>query len=113
MCKLWHQISLSPLLWRKVDLNWVKEKARTDIKLNWLVQNRLIQCQDINFGEWKLRNIQIALKNVNENCPQLKGLNLSGWKGLSADNLKYITTEFQQLQRLDLSSINVSLNLIF
>jgi F-box/leucine-rich repeat protein 6 len=41
-----------------------------------------------------------------QHCPNLQGLNLSGWKGLNADNLKYLTTECKKLERLDLSSIN-------
>lgn len=58
-------------------------------------------------GEWKVRDIQVSLEALNHNCPELKGLNLSGWKGLNADNIKYISSEFQRLERLDLSSINV------
>lgn len=55
-----------------------------------------------------MRDIQLALEALNQNCPQLKGLNLSGWKGLNADNIKYISSEYEKLERLDLSSINVS-----
>lgn len=102
---------MSPCLWRKVDLNWVKERYRTDIQLHWLIQNRLMYCQDLNLGEWKIRDIQVALEALIEHCPELKGLNLSGWKGLNADNLKYISSECNKLERLDLSSINVSLKL--
>lgn len=98
-------------LWTKVDLNWVKERFRTDIKLHWLIQERLGSCQDLNLGEWKIRDIQAALEALSINCSHLKGLNLSSWKGLNADNLKYISTEFSKLERLDLSSINVSSNI--
>lgn len=94
-------------LWTKVDLNWVRERYRTDIKLHWLIQERLVLCQDLNLGEWKIRDIQAALAALSVNCSNLKGLNLSSWKGLSADNLKYISTEFTRLERLDLSSVNV------
>lgn len=54
-----------------------------------------------------MRDIQTALEALNHNCLELKGLNLSGWKGLNADNIKYISSEFEKLERLDLSSINV------
>lgn len=64
-------------------------------------------------GVWKLRNIQNSLEYLIERCPELRGLNLSGWKGLNADTIKYITTECQKLERLDLSSINVRLYLYF
>lgn len=58
-------------------------------------------------GEWKIRNIHNALEALSIHCSHLKGLNLSSWKGLNADDLKYISTEFTKLERLDLSSINV------
>lgn len=108
MCKSWREVAVEPDLWTKVDLNWVKERFRTDIKLHSLIQERLPFCQDLNLGEWKIRDIQAALSILSINCTKLKGLNLSGWKGLSADNLKYISTEFVNLERLDLTCINVS-----
>ncbi|XP_017783584.1 PREDICTED: F-box/LRR-repeat protein 6 [Nicrophorus vespilloides] len=106
VCKLWREVASEPTLWRKVDLNWVRERYRTDIKLHWLIENRLSHCVDLNMGEWKVRNIQTSLESIKAACPRIKGLNLSGWKGLSADNLKYITMEYENLQRIDLSSIN-------
>ncbi|KAK4881598.1 hypothetical protein RN001_004917 [Aquatica leii] len=106
VCKHWRNVALSPLLWHSVDLNYVQEKLRTDLKLHWLIQNRLMACRDLNLAEWKVNNIQLALEALSEHCPELRGLNLSGWKGLNADHLKYLTTEFLQLERLDLSSIN-------
>lgn len=108
VCRLWRDVGASPSLWRKVDLNAVKERARTDYRLSWLVLHKLPLCEDLNLGEWKVRDIQATLEEITHNCPHLRGLNLSGWKGLNADNLKYITTECANLQRLDLSSINVS-----
>lgn len=62
----------------------------------------------ISAGEWKVRDIQRVLEAICEHCTKLRGLNLGGWKGLNADNLKYLTTECKTLERLDLSSINVS-----
>nr|CAH7713714.1 unnamed protein product [Callosobruchus chinensis] len=106
VCKLWRDISLKPSLWWKADLNFVKEKARTDLRLHWLILNRLVECQDLNMGEWKVRDIQTFLEALCEHCKKLKGLNLSGWKGITPDHLKYLTTESKQLERLDLSFIN-------
>ncbi|KAK9874860.1 hypothetical protein WA026_005676 [Henosepilachna vigintioctopunctata] len=108
VCKLWKKVSLDPYLWTKVDLNLVKERARTELRLHWLIQNRLTYCQDLCLGEWKIRNIQAALEALCEGCLDLKGLNMSGWQGMSTDNLKYITTECKKLERLDLSYINPS-----
>lgn len=58
-------------------------------------------------GEWKIRDIQAFLEALCEHCVNLRGLNLSGWKGITPDHLKYLTTECKILERLDLSSINV------
>lgn len=55
-----------------------------------------------------MRNVQITFESLIGQCKQLRGLNLSGWKGLNAESLKYITSEAEKLERLDLSSINVS-----
>ncbi|CAG9835871.1 unnamed protein product [Diabrotica balteata] len=99
-------VSVSPTLWHKADLNFVKERFRTDLRLHWLILNRLMDCQDLNMGEWKIRDIQAFMEALCEHCSKLKGLNLSGWKGISPDHLKYISTECKNLERLDLSSIN-------
>lgn len=56
-----------------------------------------------------MHNIQLALEALSEHCPELRGITLSGWQGLNADHLKYLTTDFEKLERLDLSAINVSL----
>ncbi|KAL3276889.1 hypothetical protein HHI36_012260 [Cryptolaemus montrouzieri] len=106
VCKLWQKVALDPNLWIKVDLNFVKERARTELRLHWLIQNKLTCCQDLNLGEWKIRNIHSALEALCEGCLDLRGLNMSGWQGISADNLKFITTECKKLERLDLSYIN-------
>ncbi|XP_028133036.2 F-box/LRR-repeat protein 6 [Diabrotica virgifera virgifera] len=106
VCKLWRDVSVESKLWHKADLNFVKERFRTDLRLHWLILNRLMDCQDLNMGEWKIRDIQAFLEALCEHCSKLKGLNLSGWKGISPDHLKYISTECKSLERLDLSSIN-------
>lgn len=106
VCKMWRDISVRPVLWKKADLNYVKEKNRTDLRLHWLILNRLTECEDLSMGEWKVRDIQLVLEAICEHCTKLRGLNLSGWKGLNSDNLKYLTTECKTLERLDLSSIN-------
>lgn len=50
------------------------------------------------------------LEELCENCPELRGLNLGGWSGLTAENLKYITSACQNLERVDLSFVNVNIN---
>lgn len=50
---MWRDVSLLPSLWCKADLNYVKEKYRNDLRIHWLILNRLVQCQDLNMGERK------------------------------------------------------------
>lgn len=66
-----------------------------------------------DLGEWKIRDIQAFLEALCEHCSDLRGLNLSGWKGITPDHLKYLTTECKKLERLDLSSVNVRIYNIF
>ncbi|XP_025835430.1 F-box/LRR-repeat protein 6-like isoform X2 [Agrilus planipennis] len=108
VCRLWQRVALIPTLWQTIDLNWVKNKFRTDHKLHWLIQNRLSHCEDLNLGEWRVRDVQNVILSLSRNCPQLVSLNLSGWKGLMADHFKLLSSEFPKLQRLDLSSISGS-----
>ena len=45
-------------------------------------------------------------------CPNLVSISLAAWKGLTSDNLQYLTENFPKLERLDLSLINVEMNSI-
>lgn len=51
VCRFWREVSETPALWFKADLNYVKESARTDLRLHWLILNRLVKCQDLNMGK--------------------------------------------------------------
>lgn len=50
VCALWQRVSLSPTLWRSLDLStWVKD--RNELILKWIIENRLTShCVDINLG---------------------------------------------------------------
>lgn len=42
-------------------------------------------------------------------APNLTSLTLSGWKGFTCDHLAYLVENMRKLERLDLSSVNVSI----
>ena len=63
-------------------------------------------------GGWKFDGIPTSLDKLASSCGELRGLSLTGWQGLSADNVKFLVTRCLKLQRLDLSSINVSENFV-
>lgn len=58
-------------------------------------------------ANWKVTNINCVLEYLYQFSPNLEGLNLSGWKGISSDHLLFLVQEFKSLRRIDLSSINV------
>ncbi|CAD7077383.1 unnamed protein product [Hermetia illucens] len=111
VCSLWRNVSLYPSLWTSLDLStWIKEKYHTEDKLKWFISNRLSKCKELNVSTWKIGDVQCVLEKLADACPDLVGINLSGWKGLTSDNLIYLVENLKKLERLDLSSINIEMN---
>ncbi|XP_067006758.1 F-box/LRR-repeat protein 6 [Anabrus simplex] len=107
VCRLWRKIALSPSLWSNIDLTgpWMKDRYKTNAQFRWLCENRLIDVQDLNVGGWKMVAMQSAMETLSNFCPQLRGLSLSSWTGLTGENLKLIFASCPLLSRLDLSNI--------
>jgi F-box and leucine-rich repeat protein 6 len=111
VCSLWREVSLDTQLWRTIDLStYFKEKNRTEFRLKWFIENRMLDSEDINIGFWKVTNTLVVLIKLFENCPGVISLSLAGWRALSADDLDYIAINFTRLARIDLSSINTEMN---
>ncbi|XP_055612037.1 F-box/LRR-repeat protein 6 [Uranotaenia lowii] len=111
VCSAWRKASLVPSLWRTVDLgNWTKDRFKTEIKLKWLIENRLRHSTDVSFGNWKVTNVQCVLDKLLVAAPNLISITLTGWKALTSDHLTFLVQEFKNLQRIDLSSVNAEVN---
>ncbi|KAL9912980.1 uncharacterized protein LOC119641235 [Glossina fuscipes] len=111
VCSLWRQVSLSPMLWKTMDLTtWIKEKYRTELKLKWFVENRCSLCNELNVSNWKVTDINCFLHKLVKGAPNLKSITLAGWKGFTSDHLIFMVENMKKLERLDLSSINVEMN---
>ncbi|XP_058826684.1 F-box/LRR-repeat protein 6 [Topomyia yanbarensis] len=111
VCSAWHRASLVSSLWRTVDFgNWTKERFKTEIKLKWLIDNRLRNSTDVSFGNWKVTNVQCVLDRLLAVAPNLVGITLNGWKQLTSEHLMFLVQEFKSLRRIDLSSINAEVN---
>ncbi|KAL1400226.1 hypothetical protein pipiens_007615 [Culex pipiens pipiens] len=111
VCSAWHKASQVASLWRTVDLgNWTKDRFKTEIKLKWLIDNRLRHSTDVSFGNWKITNVQCVLDRLLLAAPNLVGITLTGWKQLTSDHLMWLVQEFKSLRRIDLSSINAEVN---
>lgn len=111
VCSLWREVSLDTKLWRTIDLStYYKEKNRTELRLKWFIENRMLDSEEVNISFWKITNTLCVLLKLVENCPGLISLALAGWRALSADDLNYIADNFPRLARIDLSSINTEMN---
>ncbi|XP_037820900.1 F-box/LRR-repeat protein 6 [Lucilia sericata] len=111
VCSLWRRVSLSPTLWRVMDLStWIKEKYRTELKLKWFVDNRCSCCTELNVSQWKVTDINCFLLKLAVGAPNLTSITLSGWKGFTYDHLGYLVENMKKLERIDLSSVNVEMN---
>ncbi|XP_065366665.1 F-box/LRR-repeat protein 6 [Calliphora vicina] len=111
VCSLWRRVSLSPTLWRTMDLStWIKEKYRTELKLKWFVDFRCSCCTELNVSNWKVSDINCFLLKLSAGAPNLTSITLSGWKGFTYDHLAYLVENMKKLERLDLSSVNVEMN---
>lgn len=60
-------------------------------------------------ADWKVTNIECVLERLLETCPNLEAISVSGWKEFTGDHLAFLVQKFKSLQRIDLSSVNVSL----
>lgn len=59
-------------------------------------------------ADWKVTNIECVLERLLETCPNLEAISVSGWKEFTGDHLAFLVQKFKSLQRIDLSSVNVS-----
>jgi F-box/leucine-rich repeat protein 6 len=111
VCSIWREVALDTKLWRSIDLStYFKEKNRTELRLKWFIENRMIESDEINISNWKVTNTMCVMVKLLESCPRLKSISLSGWRALSGDDLNYLAENFLQISRLDLSSINTEMN---
>lgn len=62
-------------------------------------------------GGWSFNGIPSVLDKMATSCVKLQGLGLSGLKGLTLENIKFLISNCPYIERLDLSGINVSLRL--
>lgn len=89
-----------------------KEKHKTEINLKWLIENRFNDSKELILSNWKIKNVDCVLEKLRENCPNLEGISLAGWKELTSDQLLYLVEQFPKLCRIDLSALNVSMHII-
>lgn len=62
-------------------------------------------------ADWKVTNIECVLERLLETCPNLEAVSVSGWKEFTGDHLAFLVQKFKSLQRIDLSSVNVSFSM--
>merc|ERR1719222_972018 len=53
-CKLWNKVALDPELWTHANLGTnVKEKLRTEKKLEWILKNKFPNAIDVDVQNWR------------------------------------------------------------
>ena len=100
---------MDPTLWTHANLGGnIKEKLRTEKKLEWILKNKFPNAIDVDVRNWRAAISSPALKIIAANCPKLTGLGLSSCIKLNYEDVRIIPSLFPNLERIDLSSVSVS-----
>ena len=109
MCKLWCKVAKEPVLWTHANLgNKIKEKARTEKNLEWILKNKFSNALEVDVCNWRAAISSPALKIIAANCPNLRGLGLSQCVKLSHEDVRIIPSLFPNLHKIDVSCVAVS-----
>ena len=109
ICKLWCKVAKEPSLWTHANLgNKIKEKARTEKNLEYILKNKFPNAVEVDVCNWRAAISSPALKIIAANCPNLRGLGLSQCVKLSHEDVRIIPSLFPNLQKVDVSCVAVS-----
>ena len=107
-CKVWSRVARDPTLWTHANLgNRIKEKARTEKNLDWILKNKFSNALEVDVSNWRAAISAPALKIIAANCPKLIGLGLSQCVKLSHEDVRIIPSMFPDLQKIDISCVAV------
>lgn len=109
VCKLWQKIASQPRLWTHANLSTaVKEKLRSEKKLEWILKNKFPNAIQVDVTSWRAVMSTPALKIIAANCPKVSGLGLSNCVKLNFEDIRIVPSLFPNLERIDLSLVSVS-----
>ena len=109
ICKLWYKVAREPALWTHANLgSKIKEKARTEKNLEWILKNKFPNALEVDVSNWRAAISSPALKIIAAHCPNLRGLGLSQCVKLSHEDVRIIPSLFPNLQKIDVSCVAVS-----
>lgn len=109
VCKLWHKVASKSALWTHANLgSAVKEKLRTEKKLEWILSNKFPNAVQVDLTSWKAVVSSPALRIVAAACPKITGLGLSNCVKLNYEDIRIVPSLFPKLQRIDLSLVSPS-----
>ena len=107
-CKVWCRVARDPNLWTHANLgNRIKEKARTEKNLDWILKNKFPNALEVDVCNWRAAISAPALKIIAASCPKLIGLGLSQCVKLSHEDVRIIPSLFPDLQKIDISCVAV------
>lgn len=109
VCKLWQKIASQPKLWTHANLGTaVKEKLRSEKKLEWILKNKFSNAIQVDVTSWRAVMSTPALKIIAANCPKVSGLGLSNCVKLNFEDIRIVPSLFPNLERIDLSLVSPS-----
>ena len=113
VCKKWHEVTKDKSIWTHLDLSSgrLKEKYRNDKKIEDFLK-RYPNVKEVKLTGWKNSVSTSTLKIIASVCPNIVSLGLASCFKLTNEDLKFIGENFPKLERLDLSNVSVSDELI-
>ncbi|KAL5012338.1 hypothetical protein ScPMuIL_010889 [Solemya velum] len=107
VCRTWREIASHPSLWERVDLSygWIRTTQST---LQWLAENRLSNCLDIDLSSWK-KLTSTDVKNLSEKCRHLRCVNFSYCTKLNSNAIQALVDNCSDLEDIDLSFTSTSM----
>lgn len=107
VCKLWNKVAIRPKLWTHANLGTaVKEKSRTEKKLEWILKNKFANAIQVDLTSWKAVMSTPALRIIAANCSKISGLGLSNCVKLNYEDVRIVPSLFPLLSRIDLSLVS-------
>ena len=114
VCKRWNKVTKDLSLWTHCNLGdgAIKDKNKSDKKLEWILENKFPYVQVLDLSHWKNIVSTSTLKVISSKCPQITGLILTHCVKLTSEDVRLLPGLFPNLAKIDLSYVSVSI-LIF
>jgi len=110
VCKRWNKVTKDLSLWTHCNLGdgAIKDKNKSDKKLEWILENKFPYVQVLDLSHWKNIVSTSTLKVISSKCPQITGLILTHCVKLTSEDVRLLPGLFPNLAKIDLSYVSPS-----